>query len=431
MKPPNTPDRASRVPVLAVVAAGSITVLDGFDAFSLSLMAPRISADLDIATASLGTMFACAMVGMILGAVAGSALADKVGRLGTLIAALALFGTASLAMPWMIDAAQIGINRLIAGIGLGTAAPIAIGLLNRSSAKPPSSLLVSLVWAGLPLGGCLAAVFNYLFAGSTDWRAIFVVGGVLPLPAAVLAWRVFRAQRAALPTAVSGPITRPRVSDLFHRGQASGTLALAGTFFFGYVTTSIIAFWLPTILSHRSASTLLISLTFGAFNVGGVIGIVALGLITARVDARRMLPVAWLAAGACGLASAAEGLGNGGLAALAVLAYTIAGGANAISVAVANGIYRERGIETAAVGLMTGMGRLGQASALGASGAVISLFGQETSLFGMAGLCACLAALLGMLLTRIVPLRRSGMSDLRTSKIAALGQDFKGIKNAE
>lgn len=394
----------NRLPAVAMIAAASITILDGFDAFSLSLMAPRISADLHIPTAALGTMFASAMGGMILGAVAGGALADKVGRLGTLAAALVLFAAASLVMPWAMDASQISIDRLVAGIGLGAAAPIAIALLNRSARKPPSELVVALVWAGIPLGGCLAALFNYVFADSSSWKAIFILGGILPIPVAILAWRVFRTQRVVSP--IAGTIIRPRLSDLFRQGLATRTLALAGTFFFGYVTTSIIAFWLPTILSHRAASALMISVTFGAFNIGGVIGIIVLGLLTTRIDARHLLPIAWVAAGACGLAATFAGLSTVSLAVLAVGGYTIAGGANALSVAVANSIYRESGIETTAVGLMTATGRLGQASSLGASGAVISYFGKETSLFGMAGVCACLAGVLGLLVIRMTQRRR-------------------------
>ena len=181
------------------------------------------------------------------------------------------------------------------------------------------------------------------------------------------------------------------------------TLATAAIFFFGYVTTSIIAFWLPTILNHRGASSLMISVTFGAVNAGGVFGILALGFIASRSHARHLLPVVWAIAGACGLAAAIAGLGTGSVALLAIGGYTIGGGAQALSVALANELHWERGLGATSVGFMTGMGRLGQACALGASGAVISFFGQEQMVFGMAGVSAFIAALLGLLAVRRRP----------------------------
>ena len=52
---------------------------------------------------------------------------------------------------------------------------------------------------------------------------------------------------------------------------------------------------------------------------------------------------------------------------------------------------------------MTGVGRLGQACALGASGAAIAFVGQETIVFAIAGVSACIAALLGIFVVRHSP----------------------------
>lgn len=60
---------------------------------------------------------------MIFGAFAGGALADKRGRLRLLLAAPGLFGIAALTMALVSNTGEILINRLIAGIGLGAAAP--------------------------------------------------------------------------------------------------------------------------------------------------------------------------------------------------------------------------------------------------------------------------------------------------------------------
>ena len=117
----------------------------------------------------MGTTFASAMGGMIIGAIVGGALADRVGRVRILIGSLALFGAAALFMPLANDAVQVSLNRLIAGIGLGAAAPIAVGLLNRTGRRPPSELIIAAVVAGIPIGGSLAALFNYAFVSAWGW----------------------------------------------------------------------------------------------------------------------------------------------------------------------------------------------------------------------------------------------------------------------
>ena len=392
-------EQGGRNAIAPIIAAAAITILDGFDAFSLGLMAPFIGAELKIPTATLGTIFSSAMAGMILGAIGGGSLADKYGRLRTLLGALIVFGVAALLLPFASTAFEVGFNRMIAGVGLGAAAPIAVGLLNRSDAKPPSELVIALVWAGIPIGGSLAALYNYAFVPTFGWRSIFVVGGLLPFPIAAIAYAVFRRG-----TADGAPAARaakpPQIRDLFTNGQAPRTAATAAMFFFGFVTTAIIVNWLPTILTHRAASPGMISSTFAAINGGGVIGMVLLGFVASRLRWRPLLPAAWLAAAACGLAASLPGVGSEGLALLAIAGATIGASAQGLSIARANELQRGKGLESTSVGFMAGSGRVGQASALGVSGTVIAIWGQETLVFAMAGFCALIAALLATLAMR-------------------------------
>lgn len=381
-----------------IAAVASITILDGFDAFSLSLMAPWIGRELHIPTAALGPIFASSMGGMTVGAIAGGALADKVGRLRTLLVALALFGVAALTMPLVTSAGTIILNRLCAGVGLGAAAPIAVSLLNRSGEKPPSEFAIALGWSGIPVGGSLAALFNYMFVADYGWRLIFVVGGLLPLPVAIFAYAVFRGVSARPPGA--GEHAPPGLSGLFAHGQALRTLTVAGMFFFGYVMTSVIVYWLPTILSHRAASPLMIAVAFGAINGGGVLGILLLGWLATIGHSGQVRTLAWAAASICGLGAAVAALSTPLIALLAIGAATIGGGGQALSVALANEMHRERGLQTTSVGFMTGAGRTGQFCALSISGAVVTVSGQETLVFGLAGVAAGVAALLSIIAAR-------------------------------
>lgn len=386
---------------LGVAAAAAVTILDGFDAFSFSLMAPKLAAELGLPSATLGSIFAAGMGGMILGGIFGGWLGDRVGRLRVLLVAFALFGVAGLTMPMVQSVRDIILNRLVAGVGLGAAAPLAVGLLNSRREAPVSALAISLVWAGIPLGGSLAALFNYLVVASQGWRSIFVVGGLLPLPVALFAYAVFRGSDRREADTKSAP--RAQIADIFRDGRALPTLALAAMFFFGYITTAIIVNWLPTILVHRDAGPGMISATFSAINAGGMLGVVCLGYVAGRRGLSRLLAAVWLAAGGCGLVAAAAAIATPTLAALGVIGATLGSGAQGLAVARANEMHRSLGLQTTTIGLMTGLGRIGQFTALSLSGVILSVGFREETVFALAGISACLAAAFALIGTRRSP----------------------------
>lgn len=382
----------------AIWAAATVTALDGFDAFSMSLAAPRMISELGIATSSLGPVFASTMGGMIVGASLGGILADRVGRLRILIASLAVFGLATLALTTVSSAGGIVANRLVTGIGLGAAAPVAVALLNGSGVRPPSDWIISVVWAGLALGGILAAVFNYLAVPAYGWRSIFVVGGLLPFAAAVFAYAVFRNQGAAVAGRANGP--SPGIAGLFAADAVRPTVGTALMFFFGYVTTSVVVNWLPTVLSHAMATPLLVSGTFAGINIGSAVGTLGLGYLSSRLASPRILAAAWFTAGLCALCAVLPGLDLLWLSVLLIAAATVAAGSQALSVAFANRLHRHRGLQSTSVGLMVSAGRVGQFGALSFSGLLLSLGLPERGLFAFAGLSAFAAAGIATLVVR-------------------------------
>lgn len=378
-----------------VCAALFITVLDGFDAFSLSLAGPRIAEDLGVPTAALGGIFASAMGGMIIGAFGGGALADKFGRLRVMLLSLAVFGGAALLMPWVTTGTGLMINRAAAGVGLGAAAPIAVALLNRASSKPPSDLMIAIVWAGIAAGGIVAALYDYLLIPSLGWRSIFIAGGILPIPAGILAYAVFHRHEAR--SGSSPTERRTRISRLLSRSRAAETTITAVMFLFGYVNSSVVVNWLPTILDHSGASPSMISAAFGAVNVGAVVGMVGLAVLSSRLQSAWTLVFAWGCAGALALVASLPGITAAVMALLAIGSYTVAAGAQALSVAFANRLHRDVGLESSTVGLMVSAGRIGQFAGLSVSGLLLAVNMPERGVFAMAGICACVAAGIALL----------------------------------
>lgn len=381
---------------IQILAAASVAVLDGFDVFSLSLMMPAVSRELSIPTVALGGVFASSMAGMIVGAVGGSAIAEKGGALRTLLVSFVFFGGAALCMPLVGNVTDVALNRLISGVGLGAAAPIAAGLLNRASDEPPSEFMISLFWAGIGFGGILASLFSYAVTPIYGWQSIFLVGGLLPIPVAAFVLIVFSGTKCG----GSPTVQSPRLSDLFSGGRAARTLIVAGMFFFGFVTTSLIVYWLPTILSARAASASTVSAAFAGVNGGAVIGTLLFGWLGSLGRPNLARSLAWSGAAVCAFGAGFVEVGVEATAALAVAATMIAAGAQALCFALANTIYRDRGLQTTTVGGMAGTARLGQFLALSVSGFVATLGGRQEHVFALAAACAAVAAALSLLVGR-------------------------------
>lgn len=377
--------------IRCVAVALAVTTLDGFDAMSLSLTAPMIARDVGIETASLGLLFSSQMVGMMAGAACGGYVADRLGRLPSLLGFMALFALAAITMPFMHEFALVAGNRFLAGLGFGAAAPIVVALVASTSLAGRSAFVISTIWAGLPAGGILAALYNYFLTPVFGWQSIFIAGGILPLLVAIPALAVFPREDAR---AAAGE-ARPGVWQAI--GQAGGGrfAALALLFLFGYSAMSIIVYWLPTILTMRGGDPLLITAAFIGVNLGSAIGSSLLGYCSDRVGMRIMAPLAWLAAGCCLLALELPVLGPTAYIVFATAAATFTAGSIALLIVLASQLHPA--YASTMIGLMVTVGRLGQVGALAATGVVAAAGVKGSGVFAVAGTAALVTAVIAVL----------------------------------
>lgn len=387
------PIQGSRSLAPAFVLALAVTLIDGFDSMTLSLTAPALGKSLHLPTAALGFIFSTQSAGMMLGAALGGYLADRVGRLPSLIGYLVTFSLAAFGMQWMDTAWLIAANRLVAGLALGAAAPVIVAVIAPQLPPSRTSFSVGAIWAGMPAGGILAALFNYSLVPKLGWISLFVAGGFLPLLVAGLVVPVLK------PWAKS---TRTDASATGIRGliRAVGyprLLSLMLLFLFGYAGMAIIVFWLPTFLSFRDASPLLVALAFSGANLGSSVGSAGFGFLSDRIGQRRALVTALL------LASVMLGFMEWpALTPLSFFAFATIGsaataGAIALLVSMASRLQPENA--STAIGTMVTVGRLGQVAALAASGFIGRLSEHATGVFllaaGLALLSAVIAGLRG------------------------------------
>ncbi len=326
----DTPARSGLVATLAICFVAAMC--EGVDVQAAGVAAAGISHGLKPTPGQLGLFFTAANVGLLLGAIAGGRLADRIGRKPVLTVSLLAFGVCSLLTAAAWDMPTLTLARLATGLGLGGAMPNMIALAADVTGARARNATVGLTYIGMPVGGTIASLVA-LSMPAGAWRELFVIGGVAPLVVGLLMALVLK---EGAPQTASGRREPGAVSELFAEGRLARTLALWLGFFAAALTLHLMLNWLPLLLQGRGLTKADAAAAQVAFNIVGAAGALIAGL---GLDTRwRPLSVA-LAIAAAPMAlltvaqapaslvamTAAAGLLGAGVLALHVILYGAAG----------------------------------------------------------------------------------------------------------
>lgn len=319
----------SPLQIRVLVLAAVTVLLDGFDIQAVAFAAPALSAELGIERARLGPVFSAGLLGMALGSILISPLADRFGRRVCVMASVAVFGSFTLLTACARDFQTLMLLRFAAGLGFGGALPSVVVLVGEYSPARVRAICAGGILVGVPLGGLLGGLFATWAIPVFGWQSIFVAGGVLPLLLLAVLWRSlpesmqFLAQqgesgqqrlrqilRHIAPDAVPGPTPARSESaaaktpsghpaQLFRDGLARNTLLIWAAFFTNLMGIYFLFNWIPTLLVDAGYSIRLATTAAVVFNCGGVVGLIGLGWAVNRLHwpLRRVIGLA-LAVGA-------------------------------------------------------------------------------------------------------------------------------------
>jgi AAHS family 3-hydroxyphenylpropionic acid transporter len=358
---------------LALCALAALS--EGFDNQSMGVAAPKLVPEFALSTGQASVIFSAATLGLFLGAAVGGRIADRVGRRNMLAVSLFLFGLCSLLTSVAVGAKSLFLARLLTGFGLGGALPNFIALASEATHASKRVSSVTVIMAGMPFGGFLAGLVALGEPLGWSWRAIFVVGGALPIAAALLIWRTrsYAVGKQGMGARPPGdlPALQSVSSVLFGEGRARTTWMLWGGFFFTQLVLLLMLNWLPSLIVGLGFSGAQASFASMGFNLGGAIGSTALGRLHA--GRRRRL---WVVVTYVGVIAALIVLPFAGpVFWLAAAMGTIAGifiiGAQLILFALAP-LYYARATRGTGVGAAVAVGRLGSVVGPLYAGALLS-----------------------------------------------------------
>ena len=120
-------------------------------------------------------------VGIFISAVLGGFLADKFGRRPVVVSGVALFGIFSLSTLMANGLGCLVAARFMTGLGLGAAMPAVIAYASDHSPEYMKKRAVGFIYCAIPIGGLLSGVVMQAGTFGTDWRPVYLVGGIAPL----------------------------------------------------------------------------------------------------------------------------------------------------------------------------------------------------------------------------------------------------------
>jgi AAHS family 4-hydroxybenzoate transporter-like MFS transporter len=404
---------------LLVLLCFLVVAADGMDVAIMGFVAPSILQEWGLSRPAFGLVMSAAPIGLVIGALVAGPSSDRVGRKLVLITSVLLFGVLTIATAFSRSPTEMAALRLLTGIGLGAAMPNTTTLLSEYAPSRKRALMITIMFTGFNLGSALIGFVAGALIPEHGWRAVLVVGGVLPLVLVpLLLWLLPESARlmavqgrpAERIAATLGRVCAARfepgtrffsqeppvagrttVGMLFSPGFGVLTIALWVTYFMGLLVIYLLTGWLPTLMKDAGLSIATAANVTAMFQIGGTIGAVIVGWCMDRTQPARVIAGAYFAGALCVLVVGAIGALSPALTLLVFSTGFFMSGAQTGLNAFAPGCYPTAARATG-VSWMLGMGRFGSILGSAFGGALLGMGLGFGSILGMLALPAAFAA---------------------------------------
>ena len=301
-----------------VALATFLNALDGYDVLALAFTANPVTEEFGLSGSQLGLLLSSGLIGMALGSLVLGPLADRLGRRRILILALAInfFGLALSATAG--SAAQLGLWRVITGIGIGGILATVTVITSEYSNNRNRGMAVSIYSAGYGLGATLVGLLAAQLIPTLGWRSVFITGAaatvlglilvLFTIPESVdylrikrpagaeekaqkIARRLGKDENVGLGAITAENSTNTRLVDLLTGPYRSTTLKLWAAFFFIMFGFYFANSWTPKLLVETGMSQNQGIIGGLMLTLGGTFGSLIYGALTTKFHARHTLMV--------------------------------------------------------------------------------------------------------------------------------------------
>jgi MFS transporter, AAHS family, 4-hydroxybenzoate transporter len=289
-------------------------IFDGFDIQILGFTIPSLIRDWHVARAAFGPILAFGLAAMALGGPLAAYWGDRFGRRAALIGCVMAFGLATVATAFVHGLVGLTVLRIVCGMGAGGALPNASALAAEFAPLRRRAVAVKLAIVCVPLGGMLGGFIAAVVLPALGWRALYAIGGALPVLFAIILWFAlpesprFLALKPALWPQLSRLLIRlghaipsgaafveragranpqpasPRA--LFSLAFVRDTTGLWIAFFFSGGSIYLVFGWLPAMLTAQGLDVATASSGLALYNFGGVLGVALWAVLMTTLGSR-------------------------------------------------------------------------------------------------------------------------------------------------
>jgi MFS transporter, AAHS family, 4-hydroxybenzoate transporter len=308
--------------VRIMILCGLVQFFEGFDALVLAYTAPSLTHAWHIQRSALGPVFAASLIGMAIGTVTLSPLADWIGRKKLIILAVFIFGSLTLAVTQVRSLEELRILRFLMGFGLAAAVPSTVVLVNEFAPRKHRAAMVMGMSIGVAVGAACGGQLTAILVPHFGWQGAFYVGGIAPLALlfALFFWLPesvrFLTVKGRRPSEIIAILrkldpglifpadaqftlhqkiqpTNVRLSEVFTHGRAVTTLLLWAAFVISLIVLNFLNNWLPSVLADTGLPTAQALRITTLFQFGGIFGIVCMGFLCDRFGYFKVLIIAF------------------------------------------------------------------------------------------------------------------------------------------
>jgi benzoate transport len=372
--------------IAAVTICMIVNMLDGFDVLAIAFTGPQIARAWALAPTQLGLLFSAGLVGMTVGSLVISPVADWIGRRWLTLIGLFVITAGMLASSAAQDLRELALLRVLTGLGIGSLLSSINTIVVEFSSARRKDFAVSFMSVGYPVGGTIGGIIAVFLIHDFGWRSVFVFGGLcsavlLPVafvflpesldflllkrPRDALARANALLARMGLPQiaefpAIQDPAEHAAASvfSIFDRAFAWRTALICTAYLLTMIPFYFVLNWTPKVLVDEG-----LSLTTGIsgsilMNATGVVGGLLFGLLAQKFGLQRLGAVYMLM-----LFASMAAFGFAGSSLPLLLAFAMAIGFCLIGTisalfAVVGAMYPVR-VRNTGTGIAIGIGRLG------------------------------------------------------------------------
>ncbi|HEY0746130.1 MAG TPA: MFS transporter [Steroidobacteraceae bacterium] len=311
-----TRSKLSRAQITGFWAAWTGWTLDGMDSFIYALvLSPALTellpkSGMDGSPANVGfvgsLMFAVFLIGWGLAFIWGP-IADRFGRTRVLAASVLVYAVFTGAAALAENVWQLGVFRLLAGIGIGGEWALAGTYVAEAWPEDRRKMGAGSLQTGYYMGFFLAAALNFTVGAHFGWRAMFLCGLA---PAALSLYIVFKVKEPERWQEKAGEVLAQRSSTLaqiFDAQYRRRTIVNAAL-----LTVAIIGLWAGAVYEPTAVIALakkqgmdqptavrIASLATGLLSIGTILGCLALPPLAERWGRRKTLALYFLGMALC------------------------------------------------------------------------------------------------------------------------------------